>query len=199
MIKTKKKILFTLFSLLIVLTGFNFKQTNDRPLIVESNHSTVQFVVPISNGMTRVTGKFNDYSIDINYNDDDFTKSTFNVKIKVESIDTGIDARDEHLRTTDFFDVEKFPEITFVSNKIIAQDHHYMITGIFTMHGVSKTITFPIKITGRDGDNTVGFSSRLTLNRIEFGVGSEFKHTSIKDFISDNIQVEIDFWTKKKK
>jgi polyisoprenoid-binding protein YceI len=67
------------------------------------------------------------------------------------------------------------------------------------MHGVKKTIEFPLKITGKDGENTIGFSSRLTLNRVDYGVGSDFKHTSMDNFLSKDIHVEIDFWTKKKK
>ena len=130
------------------MSSFKADRVDTRPLTVESNHSTVQFIVPISNGITRVTGKFNDYTIDIDYNDDDFIQSTISATIKVESIDTGIDARDDHLRTADFFDVEQFPEITFISEDIIQKEDFYMVKGQFTMHGVKKTIEFPLKITG---------------------------------------------------
>lgn len=193
------KTLSALLVLTIFITSYKAEDTETRPLAVESNHSTVQFIVPISNGITRVTGKFNEYTIDIDYNDEDFTQSTISATIKVESIDTGIDARDDHLRTADFFDVEQFPEITFISEEIIKKDDSFLIKGKFTMHGVSKTIEFPLIITGKEGENTIGFSSRLTLNRVDYGVGADFKHSSMENFLSEDIHVEIDFWTKKKK
>jgi len=195
----KFKTIFVFLSISFFLVSFASDKSDNRPLTVESNHSTVQFIVPISNGITRITGKFNDYSIDIDYNDDDFTKSTISTTIKVASIDTGIDGRDDHLRTSDFFDVEKFPEITFTSNRIETSEDGYMVYGEFTMHGISKQIELPMKITGKDGENTIGFSSRLTINRIEYGVGAGFKHSSMENFLSEDIHVEIDFWTKKKK
>lgn len=193
------KTLSALLVLTMFITSYKADDTETRPLTVESNHSTVQFIVPISNGITRVTGKFNEYTIDIDYNDEDFTQSTISATIKVESIDTGIDARDDHLRTADFFDVEQFPEITFISEEIIKKDDSFLIKGKFTMHGVSKTIEFPLIITGKEGENTIGFSSRLTLNRVDYGVGADFKHSSMENFLSEDIHVEIDFWTKKKK
>lgn len=195
----KSKIIFTFLSLSLILVSFKSDQSTNRPLTVESNHSTIQFVVPISNGITRITGKFNDYSIDIDYNDTDFTKSAISVAIQATSVDTGIDARDDHLRTADFFDVEQFPEITFISDSIKQQGDSFLVSGTFAMHGVSKSIEIPLKITGKAGENTIGFSSRLTLNRIVYGVGADFKHSTMENFLSEEIQVEIDFWTKKKK
>ena len=193
------KTLSALLVLTMFISSYKADETETRPLTVESNHSTVQFIVPISNGITRVTGKFNEYTIDIDYNDEDFTQSTISATIKVESIDTGIDARDNHLRTADFFDVEQFPEITFISKEIIKKDDSFLVKGKFTMHGVSKTIEFPLIITGKEGENTIGFSTRLTLNRMDYGVGADFKHSSMENFLSEDIHVEIDFWTKKKK
>jgi polyisoprenoid-binding protein YceI len=197
--KSKSKIIVVLLCLSVLMMSFMSDQSDTRPLVVESNHSTIQFIVPISNGITRVTGKFNEYSIDIDYDDSDFTKSIISATIQAKSIDTGIDARDEHLRTVDFFDVEKYPEITFESTEISKKGETFLVSGLFTMHGVSKNIEFPLIITGKDGENTIGFSTRLTLNRIDYGVGAEFKHSSMENFLSEDIHVEIDFWTKKKK
>ncbi len=172
---------------------------SSQELTVESNHSTIQFIVPISNGITRITGKFTDYIIDVDYNEEDFTKSKLRAIIKATSINTGIADRDNHLRTSDFFDVEKYPEISFASEAIIKSGDHYKMQGQFTMHGVTKAIEIPIRITGKDSKNTIGFSSRFIINRLDYGVAADFKHSSIENFISEDIAVEIDFWTKKKK
>lgn len=186
---------FTL-SLCLFLTTSLLAQ--ERMLEVEPNHSTLGFRLSIS-GFTEVTGKFTDYTIEATVDDADFAKSSFEARIKATSINTGIKERDEHLRTADFFDVEQFPEITFSTDSIRQVNYaNYIAYGQFTMHGVTKAIDLPFTIIKKDG-NTIGFKIRTSINRLEYGVGSGFSHTSMDDFLAANIQVEIDFWTRKKK
>lgn len=167
--------------------------------MAETNHSTIEFSVPISNGLTRVTGKFTDFSIDFNYVDKDLTKSSVMVAIDVASINSGIPARDEHLKTKDFFEIDKYPEITFLSDSITTAKEGFIAYGKLFMHGISKNIRLPFKVTGMDGDDVIGFSSRYELKRSDFGVGTEFKHTTEDNFIGNDIGIEIDFWTKRAK
>lgn len=197
----KTKTIFLSAILLLNICLFVQAQSNTeiKALTVEANHSTLQFSIPIANGLTRVTGKFTDYTIDLNLVDNDLTQSSLSAIIQAKSINTGIEARDDHLRTADFFDVETYPEITFVSNAISAQGSNYKVDGVFSMHGVSKAMSFILEPKGSSGENTLGFSIRLSLNRIDYGIGADFKHTSMEDFLGENIDVEIDFWTKKKK
>lgn len=169
-----------------------------RNLKVEPNHSTVGFRISIS-GFTEVTGKFSDFEIRMDWDDEDITKSTIEAEIQATSINTGIPDRDDHLRTADFFDVEKYPTITFKSDSIRQINYsNYVAFGKFSMHGIEKNMELPFQIVKMDG-NTIGFKSRTHINRIDFGVGAGFKHTSMPDFLAENIQVEIDFWTKKRK
>lgn len=169
-----------------------------RKLKVESNHSTIGFRISIA-GFTEVTGKFGDFNIDLDWNDEEITASTIYAEIQATSINTGIPGRDEHLRTADFFEVEKFPTITFESDSIEQINYsNFIAHGKFTMHGISKNIELPFQIIKKDG-NTIGFKSRASINRMDYGVGTDFVHTSMPDFLSENIQVEIDFWTKKRK
>ncbi len=187
---------------LIVLIGVSgtWAQTKDTVrLVAETNHSTIQFSVPISNGLTRITGKFNEFRIDIDYLDNDITKSRISALIKVSSINTGIPARDEDIKTKDFFDSELFPEILFVSEKISKTEKGYVAHGQFQMHGVSKSIDLPFTINGQGQPYVIGFSSRYTIKRSDFKVGTEWKHTTDDNFIGNEIGVEIDFWTKKAK
>lgn len=190
-----------LFVILLPLICLSFitDASETKKLTAETNHSSLLFSVPISNGITRITGKFNTYTIDLDYTDNDFTKSTLSASIDASSIDTGIEGRDEHLRSADFFETKTYPKITFVSESIEATENSYVAKGNFTMHGVTKDIEIPFRITGIDGENTIGISARFSLDRTDFGVGNEFKHTSIENFISDTIDVEVDFWTKKRK
>ena len=95
----------------------------------ENNHSTVEFFVPISEGMTKISGKFTDYSIDVQFTDSSLLKSKIEVRIDPPSITTGIAGRDEDLKTNDFFDVAKFQEIAFVSDAIVKNGGHYVTKG----------------------------------------------------------------------
>ena len=197
----KSKTLFISTILILNMCYYVQSQSNTeiKALTVEANHSTLQFSIPIANGLTRVTGKFTDYNIDLKLVDNDLSKSSISAIIQAKSINTGIEARDDHLRAADFFDVELYPEITFVSDAIIQQGSNYRVEGVFNMHGVSKDMSFILEPKGSSGENTLGFSIRLSLNRIDYGVGTNFKHTTMENFLAEDIDVEIDFWTKKKK
>ena len=184
---------------LLLLMSFAPHISDILKLTVEPNHSTIQFSIPISGGITKVTGKFTDYAIDINLIDNDLTKSNISAIIKAASINTGISGRDDHLRTKDFFEVETYPEITFVSDSIVKNNNSFIAHGMFSMHGISKNIELPLAPTGQDGKHTFGFATHLSINRMDYGVGKDFKHTAIENFLGNNIDVEIYFWTKKKK
>jgi polyisoprenoid-binding protein YceI len=181
------------------LLGFILQIGEPKKLIAETNHSTIQFSVPISNGLTRITGKFNEFNINVDLIDNDITKSRISATIKVNSVMTGIAGRDEDLKTKDFFESEKFPEITFVSDKIERNENEFVAHGQFQMHGVTKAISIPFKVTGKSGEDVIGFSSRYSIKRSDFGVGTEWKHTTDDNFIGNEIGIEIDFWTKKAK
>ena len=129
----------------------------------------------------------------------DITKSSVNVVIKAASINTGIPARDTHLRSADFFEVEKYPEITFQSKRIEKKGKQLFAIGTFTMHGVSKEITLPFQITGVNKDPVskkmnLGYSARLVLNRRDFGIN--WTHPKVPNFVGDNVEIEINLITK---
>src|SRR6476661_2338617 len=75
-----------------------------RQYPIDTNHSNVGFSVPIMGGLSKVKGKFTDFTVNLTNDEKDITKSSVNVVIKATSIDTGIEARDRHLRTAEFFD-----------------------------------------------------------------------------------------------
>lgn len=174
-------------------------QETTRWLTVEPNHSTIGFRVPISAGITLVTGKFTDFDLELELVDGDWTQSKVHFTIQATSINTGIADRDQHLRSADFFDVETYPTITFVSKAIRKiDDTHFEASGTFTMHGVSQEIQLPFEILGQD-KNTIGVQIRTTIDRIDYGVGASFKHTTEANFLANEIEVEINFWTKRDK
>ena len=140
---------------------------------IDSRHSEAMFRV--RHFMTKVSGKFADVSGIVNIDKANPAASSVNVAIKTATIDTGVADRDKHLRSVDFFDVEKFPEITFKSTKIAPTSRKdvYDVTGDFTMHGVTKQITLPVEVLGwQNGPKAdrVGFSLSTTVNRKDYGV-----------------------------
>ena len=170
-----------------------------RQYPIDTNHSTVGFSVPILDGLSKVKGKFTDFTVTLTNDEKDITKSSVSVVIKAASIDTGINQRDAHLRTADFFDVEKYPEITFQSKRIEKRANQLVVVGTFTMHGVSREIELPFTTTGVNKDTTtgkmnVGYSARLMLNRRDFGMN--WHHPTLQNFVGDDVDVEIELITK---
>ncbi|WP_298330605.1 YceI family protein [Haloactinopolyspora sp.] len=125
--------------------------------------------------VTKVRGGFNDFEGDLYLDGEDPTKSTASVRIKTASIDTRNEQRDEHLRTNDFLDVEKYPEITFVSTGVEQLDETtYRLTGDLTIKDVTKPIsidfTYEGVATDPFGNVRVGFEGSVTINRKDFNV-----------------------------
>jgi polyisoprenoid-binding protein YceI len=165
----------------------------------DAAHSTIGFTMPILGGMSSVTGKFTDFTVEIVYDDVDVTKSSVNAVIKATSIDTGIERRDAHLRNADFFDVEKFPEITFRSSRIERRGKDFIAHGTFTMHGVAKEIALPFTINGirkdeKSGKTTLGATARTTLNRKDFGIS--FSRPDNPTFLGDTVEVVLNIITR---
>ncbi len=145
------------------------------------------------------TVNFIDFTVTLTNDEKDITKSSVSVVIKAASINTGITARDNHLRSADFLDVEKYPEITFQSKRIEKKGKQLFAVGTFTMHGVSKEIALPFQITGVNKDSAskkmnLGYSARIVLNRRDFGIN--WRHQSVPNFVGDNVEIEIDLITK---
>jgi polyisoprenoid-binding protein YceI len=193
-----KRIFVPLCSLLLTIAVVAQVLTS-RPYPIDNGHSTVGFSVPILGGLSQVKGKFTDFAITLNNDEKDITKSSVNVVIKATSVDTGIEGRDRHLRTADFFDVEKFPEITFKSDRIEKKGKQFIAHGPLTMHGVTKEIALPFTVNGTFTNPTnrkfsVGYSAKLVLNRRDFGIN--YSRQDSPTFVGDNITVEIELITR---
>jgi polyisoprenoid-binding protein YceI len=136
-------------------------------------HSLVGF--RIRHFVSKVEGRFKDFEGVIVLDRQNPAASKVDLTIQVASIDTGVDGRDRDLKSPNFFDVEKFPTITFKSTRVAPKGGDtYDVTGDFTMHGVTKQITVPVKSGGfvkagkveKAGFETIAFS----LNRKDFGI-----------------------------
>lgn len=128
--------------------------------------------------ISEVEGHFSDFDITATATDT-FGDAEFMVDIKTTSIDTDNDRRDDHLRSADFFDAEKFPTITFKSTGYEKTgEKTFKLTGDLAMHGVTKPVTLEGKVNGvitdqRSQKLKAGLKLTGTINRLDFGVGGE--------------------------
>lgn len=139
---------------------------------VDKNHSTAMFKV--RHMMANVVGQFRDFNADVNIDRENPAKSSVEFTIQATSIDTGNPNRDNHLRTSDFFDVAKFPTITFKSTAVTAKSKNdFDVTGDLTMHGITKRVTLPVTFMGfaktAKGEKA-GFEIETTINRKDYEV-----------------------------
>lgn len=156
-------------------------------------HSAIGFHVKHM-GLVDVPGFFRDFTGTVNYDAKDVTKSTVEFTAKATSVDTGVAGRDNHLRTADFFEVDKYPDITFKSTKVEKKGKALHLTGDFTMKGVTKSITFPFQIAGWLAGNEkagpkMGIVAETTLNRRDYGVNYGNNLPNGVQALSDNIKV----------
>jgi polyisoprenoid-binding protein YceI len=140
---------------------------------IDPAHSIIGFAIRHLE-INWVEGRFKDFTGTINYDDKDVTKSTVEFTAKIESIDTGVEPRNKHLRTADFFDVAKYPEMTFKSAKVERKGKGYVLYGDLTLKGVTKQVALPFTITGavKDpwGNTRFGIQAQTKINRRDYGI-----------------------------
>jgi polyisoprenoid-binding protein YceI len=170
--------------------------------VIDKNHSDASFQV--RHMMSRVRGQFNDYAGSITVDPAKPESASVEFTLKAASIDTANDSRDKDLRSANFFDVEKFPEITFKSTKVKATGKDkYDVTGTLTIHGVAKEVTLPVQFLGfgKDpwGNDKAGFAIDTTLNRKDFGIVWNKTLDSGGVLLGDEVWVSINLEAAKKK
>ena len=140
---------------------------------IDPAHATVEFAVKHLMVST-VKGRFRGVTGAVQVHESDFTLSSVTAAADVASIDTGVEQRDEHLRSDDFFNAEKFPQITFRSTKIEPNGDDWRLTGDLTIRDVTRPVTFDVEFEGRVidpwGNDRAGFAATAKINRKDFGV-----------------------------
>lgn len=142
---------------------------------LDKAHSNVSFSVKHLM-VTNVRGEFRDFTATVTPNEKDVTKSAIEAVVKVTSIDTREPKRDEHLKSADFFDVAKFPDMVFKSTSISkAGKGKFKMKGDLTVHGVTKPVVFDLELPAAPvkdpwGMERIGALATATINRKDFGV-----------------------------
>jgi len=158
---------------------------------IDGAHSRLGFTI-LHNGITNVHGNFTKFTMEVTTPNTDFTGASIVLNAEAASVNTGIDARDNHLRTADCFDVEKYPSITFKSTAVTPAEQKgtYNIEGDLTMHGTTKKVVFSGVHTG-DGKNykgtpVAGLQIRGSVKRSEFGMGE------VSPGLADEVKLQAD-------
>ncbi|MDO5655577.1 MAG: YceI family protein [Flavobacteriaceae bacterium] len=160
----------TLLAIVMFSVG-TFAQTSWK---VDAAHSSLNFSIKHS-GISLVNGKFTDYTGDMTTNGPDLETAKFDFNVKVTSINTNVEPRDNHLRSADFFEVEKYPNMTFKSTKIMkkGKENQYLLFGDLTIKGVTKPVVFDLWHSGTaksDKGEKMGFKAKTTINRFDYNI-----------------------------
>ena len=169
----------------------------DRPDLVrfdiDTNHSYVGFTVRHL-GVSNVKGKFTRFGGHIMLNEADVTKSTVSVTIEAGSIDTSNERRDNHLRSEDFFEAEKYPSLTFVSSRIEETADGLVLIGDLTIRDVTKEVSIPFEIAGpvttQSGRKRLGAEGTLRINRFDYGLQWNRIQEAVQ-VVGDEVRIEL--------
>ncbi len=193
----KRLLLAKWIVLFMVMTGF----AGDRYQI-DPVHSSIGFTVRHM-VIANVKGYFKEFSGTIIYDENDITRSSVSVTIKTASINTENPKRDAHLRSPDFFDAEKYPEITFKSKRILKEKDGYVAVGDLTMRGVTREIRIPFQILGKVidpwGNTRLGVEASLKLNRHDYGISWSQTLDSGGLVVGDEVKIDLNIEAVKQK
>ncbi|MEO8713059.1 MAG: YceI family protein [Parafilimonas sp.] len=149
--------------------------------------SEIKFI--IKNFGLNVSGSFNGLNGSIIFNASNLSASSFNVSVDVNTINTGIDMRDSHLKKEDYFDAEKYSTIRFVSTSITGNQNGYAINGNLTIKGTTRAVSFPFTV--QNQDNGLLFTGSLSINRKDFNVGGS------SAVLSNNAEIQLKVFAAK--
>ena len=169
--------------------------------VIDKAHSTMGF--QIRHLFSKVPGKFDDFSGQIQFDEANPEQSSVEVTINTASVDTGVKMRDDDLRSPNFFDVKKFPEITFKSTSVKKTGENTAdVTGDLTMHGVTKPVVLKVELLGKGAgpkESTVsGWNASTALKRTDFGLTWN-KVIEGTQMVGDDVQIELNIEADLKK
>lgn len=162
---------------------------------IDSSHSGIHFSVRHL-VIAKVRGQFGRWTGAVTVPDGDFGRATVEVTIDASSIDTGVEQRDDHLRSADFFDVASFPELTFRTDRVEPNGERFRLVGTLTIKGVSRPVTLEVEPHGqaRDpwGNERAAFSAKTSVDRRDFGLTYNQVLETGGVMVGERVDIEID-------
>lgn len=168
------------YFILIISLFFCLQNIHAQSNFVASE-SSVTF--KIKNMGVMVNGKLGSFEVQAKFDKSDLSNSSLKASLKVETIDTGIKARDKHLKNEDYFEVDKYPNIKFSSSSITKTDKGYQAEGKLTIKNKTKTVKIPFVVKENSGKSTL--SGSFTINRLDYDVGES------SWIMSNNVAIKI--------
>jgi polyisoprenoid-binding protein YceI len=180
--------------MLTVSAGAMSAQVKDYK--IEAAHSEADFAIKHM-AISTVHGSFHGVSGVVRFDPANVSKSSVEATIDVTTVDTGVAARDTHLKSPDFFDVAKFPTMTFKSTSVTKVGDHYDVRGDLTLHGVTKSVVLNLEQPskeqiGMDKKPHRGFTATTTINRKDFGLSWNGTLASGDAALGDEVKIELD-------
>jgi polyisoprenoid-binding protein YceI len=163
--------------------------------VSDPNHSEVDFAITHMS-ISTVHGRFGNVAATLVLNQADITRSTVTATIDVSTVDTGVTARNNHLKTPDFFDLAQFPTATFTSTSVARNGNGLTVSGNLTLHGVTKPVVLQVDgpngpVQGMDGKPHSGFSAATTISRSAFAIGAKFPSSIVGDDVKLTIELDV--------
>jgi len=163
--------------------------------VPDKMHSEVDFTI-LHMSLSNVHGRFGNIGGSLVLDESDIAKSSVNVTIDVNTVDTGESARDADLKSANFFDVAQYPTATFVSTGVARSGSGLTVTGNLTLHGVTRPVVLQVEgptgpVTGMDHKPHAGYSATASINRKDFGIGSKYPAAILGDQVKLTIDLDV--------
>jgi polyisoprenoid-binding protein YceI len=163
--------------------------------VPDKAHSEVDFAI-LHMSLSKIHGHFGNIGGKIVMNDSDITKSSVEVTIDVNSIDTGNSMRDNDLKGAGMFDVQNFPTATFTSTSVTKNGSNLTVNGNLTLHGVTKPVILQVEgptgpVPGMDKKPHAGFSGSTTISRTAFGIGTKYPTAMLGDDVTLTVDLDV--------
>lgn len=182
----RKSLVLALGALLVGTTAY----AAYTPIALDTVHSKVGFTA--STILFDVDGEFGKYVIEVDGDPSKPESVEVRAVVDVASIDTKNTKRDNHLRSADFFDAAKYPQITFTSTSVKSKGNELVIEGDLSMHGKTKRLTIPFKVArGKNGAgvDTTSYKGKVTIDRNDFGIGTD--SIAAKISLEDEVDIKL--------
>ncbi len=168
---------------------------------IDPAHSAAQFSIRHM-GLSNVQGHFGGVTGEITLDPADLSKASVKATVDVTTVDTGVPQRDTHLKSADFFEVAKYPTMTFVSKSIAKTADGYAVSGDLTLHGVTRPVVLAMDPIGKEqamGDKVRrGFDATTTIHRQDFGLNWNGTLKSGDSMLADDVKVTLEVEATKK-
>jgi polyisoprenoid-binding protein YceI len=162
---------------------------------IDPTHTTIGFSVRHAM-IAKVRGRFTDFAGSFTLDGDNPANSSAQLTVLLTSVDTQNADRDNHLRSAEFFDVESFPEMAFISTGVEAKGNSFVVTGDLSVHGVTKSVPVKFELVGISqdpwGNTRIGFEGEAEINRRDFGLEWNVALDTGGVLVSENIKITLD-------